>query len=256
MLIQPTLDQLYKMRLNGMAEAFRRQLEDPNVAELSFEERFGLLVESHYVWKESRALARRLSLARLKVKGVLEDIDFRHPRGLDRARLLSLANESRWVRLKQNIVLVGPTGIGKSFIACALAHKACRDGYKALYTRAPQLFRDFRTAHAEGSFVKLLNKLARIDCLIVDDFAMNPMTESERRDFLEICNDRFDLRSTLLASQLPPRRWHDQVGDPTTADSILDRVLHIAHRFDLDGESLRKVQGRARLAEAAQGGAA
>ena len=132
MLIQPTFDQLYKMRLNGMAEAFRRQLEDPNVAELSFEERFGLLVESHYVWKETRALTRRLSLAKLKVKGVLEDIDFRHPRGLDRARLLSLANESRWVRLKQNIVLVGPTGIGKSYIACALAHKACRDGYKAL----------------------------------------------------------------------------------------------------------------------------
>lgn len=249
MLIQPILDQLYKLRLNGMAEAFRKQLEDPQATELGFEDRFGLLVDSQYVWKESRALTRRLSLAKLRVQAPLEDIDFRHPRGLGRARWLSLVNESRWVRARHNVLLVGPTGIGKTYLACALAHKACRDGFSALYTRAPQLLRDLRAAHADGSFPKRLQKLARTDVLVVDDFCMNPMTESERRDFLEVCDDRYERRSTVLASQVPTASWHEQVGDPTVADSILDRLLHNAHRFDLSGESLRKSRGQARLAD-------
>ena len=244
MLTQPIFEQLYAMRLNGMADAFRKQLENPAVAELSLEERFGLLVESQWTLKADRALARRLALAHFKFKAVLEDVDFRHQRGLERPRLLSLANESRWVRLKQNVVFVGPTGIGKSYLGCALAHKACRDGFSVLYTRSPQLFRDLQTAHADGSFARLLSKLARIDVLVVDDFAMSPMSELERRDFLDICEDRYQLRSTVLTSQLPTIRWHDHIGDPTVADSILDRLVHHAHYFELSGDSLRKQRGR------------
>jgi len=247
MLMQPTLEQLYAMRLNGMAEAFRRQLEDPAASELAFEERFALLVESQWTWKESRALTRRLQLAKLKQQACLEDIDFRHPRGLEQARWMSLAHESAWVRRKQNVVLVGPTGVGKSFLACALAHRACRDGFSALYTRAPQLFRELHAARAEGSLARLLAKLAKVDALVVDDFALAPMSEPERRDFLDICDDRYRLRSTILTSQLPTDRWHGPIGDPTVADSILDRMVHHAHRFELQGESLRKVRGQAEL---------
>ena len=247
MLMQPTLEQLYAMRLNGMAEAFRRQLEDPAASELAFEERFALLVESQWTWKASRALTRRLALAKLKQQACLEDIDFRHPRGLEQARWMSLAHESAWVRRKQNVVLVGPTGVGKSFLACALAHRACRDGFSALYTRAPQLFRELHAARAEGSLARLLAKLAKIDALVVDDFALAPMSEPERRDFLDICDDRYRLRSTILTSQLPTDRWHGPIGEPTVADSILDRMVHHAHRFELQGESLRKLRGQAEL---------
>ncbi|MDE0487688.1 MAG: IS21-like element helper ATPase IstB [Gammaproteobacteria bacterium] len=253
MLMQPTLEQLYAMRLNGMAEAFRRQLEDPAASELAFEERFALLVESQWTWKESRALTRRLQLAKLKQQACLEDIDFRHPRGLEQARWMSLAHESAWVRRKQNVVLVGPTGVGKSFLACALAHRACRDGFSALYTRAPQLLRELHAARAEGSLARLLAKLAKIDALVVDDFALAPMSEAERRDFLDICDDRYRLRSTILTSQLPADRWHGPIGDPTVADSILDRMVHHAHRFELQGESLRKVRGQAELTAATEG---
>lgn len=253
MLMQPTLEQLYGMRLNGMADAFRRQLEDPAASELAFEERFALLVESQWTWKESRALTRRLALAKLKQQACLEDIDFRHPRGLERARWMSLAHESAWLRRKQNVVLVGPSGIGKSFLACALAQRACRDGFSALYTRAPQLFRELHGARAEGSLSRLLAKLAKIDALVVDDFALAPMSELERRDFLDICDDRYRLRSTILTSQLPTDRWHGPIGDPTVADSILDRMVHHAHRFELQGESLRKVRGRAEITAGEEG---
>lgn len=255
MLMQPTLEQLYGMRLNGMADAFRRQLEDPAASELTFEERFALLVESQWTWKESRALTRRLALAKLKQQACLEDIDFRHPRGLERARWMSLAHESAWLRRKQNVVLVGPSGIGKSFLACALAQRACRDGFSALYTRAPQLFRQLHAARAEGRLSLLLAKLAKIDALVVDDFALAPLSELERRDFLDICDDRYRLRSTILTSQLPTDRWHGPIGDPTVADSILDRMVHHAHRFELQGESLRKVRGQAEITASAEGAA-
>jgi DNA replication protein DnaC len=253
--MQPTLEQLYGMRLNGMAEALRRQLEDPAASELAFEERFALLVESQWTWKESRALTRRLALAKLKQQACLEDIDFRHPRGLDRARWMSLAHESAWLRRKQNVVLVGPSGIGKSFLACALAQRACRDGFSALYTRAPQLFRELHAARAEGGLSRLLAKLAKIDALVVDDFALAPMSELERRDFLDICDDRYRLRSTILTSQLPTQSWHEPIGEPTVADSILDRMVHHAHRFELQGESLRKVHGRAEITAGEEGAA-
>ena len=189
-------------------------------------------MESQWTWKESRALTRRLALAKLKQPACLEEIDFRHPRGLDRGRFTGMAHESAWVRRKQNVLLVGPTGVGKSYLACALAHRACRD---------------LQAARAAGGLERLLVKLARVDALVVDDFALAPMSELERRDFLDICDDRYRLRSTVLTSQLPADRWHGPVGDPTVADSILDRLVHHAHRFELRAESLRKVRDRAAI---------
>jgi DNA replication protein DnaC len=244
MLTRQTLEKLYTMKLNGMAEAFQQQLEDADISNLSFEERFGLLVDQQWIWKENRALARRLTQARFKISAAVEDIDFRHSRGLDRKLIRSLTAESRWVRQHQQLFLLGPTGIGKSYLACALAQKACRDGYTALYTRASQLFRDLAIARADGSLPRRLLRMSRIDVLIVDDWAMAPMNELERRDFLEICDDRYQRRSTILTSQLPVAKWHAQIGDPTIADSILDRLVHNAHRIELDGESMRKKRAR------------
>lgn len=253
MLTEQTLDKLHTMKLHGMAEAFRHQQEDPAIAGLSFEDRFGLLVDQQWSWKEDRALSRRLAQARFKLAAAVEDIDYRHARGLDRKLIRSLAAESRWVRQHHNVFLLGPAGIGKSYLACALAQKACRDGFTALYTRAPQLFRELAVAHADGSLPRRLLRLARIDVLIVDDWAMAPLNEVERRDFLEVCDDRYQRRSTILTSQLPVAKWHAQIGDPTIADSILDRLVHEAHRIELQGESMRKKRaGKTPLDEEAQ----
>ncbi|HZU29004.1 MAG TPA: IS21-like element helper ATPase IstB [Bryobacteraceae bacterium] len=243
MLNQQTLHKLYVMRLNGMADAFRQQLEQPDSAGLSFDERFGMLVDRQWSWKEERALARRLRSSRLKGTASVEDIDYQTPRGLDRALVRSLASESEWVKQHQNIFLIGATGVGKSWIACALAHKACRDGYTVYYARSAQLFRELALAHADGSFSRLLRRLAQTDVLLIDDFCMAPLTEAERRDLLEICDDRYQTRSTILTSQVPVPGWHAQIGDPTAADSILDRLVHNAQRLELKGESMRKKRG-------------
>ncbi|MGH8678224.1 MAG: IS21-like element helper ATPase IstB [Burkholderiales bacterium] len=240
MLNQQTIEKLYAMRLRGMAEAFRTQSEQASRDELSFEERFALLVDQQWNWRQNRALARRLTHAQLRHRASVEDIDFQQPRGLDRTVLRSLIQDSAWVRQHHNVFLIGPTGIGKSFLACALAEKACRDGCTALYTRAAQLFRDLSLARADGSLRSLLARLAKIDVLVVDDWAMTSLAEAERRDFLEICEDRYQRRSTILTSQLPVAKWHEQIGDPTLADSILDRLVHQAHRFELRGDSMRK----------------
>lgn len=240
MLNQQTITKLNVMRLNGMAEAFRAQLEQPAMAGLSFEERFAMLVDSQWTYKENRALNRRLRNSRLKNTATVEDIDYQAQRGLDRALLRSLSADSDWVRQHQNILLSGPTGVGKSWLGCALAHKACRDGYTAYYARASQLFRELALAHADGSFGRFIRRLAQTDVLVVDDFAMAPLSEFERRDFLEICDDRYQTRSTVLTSQLPVAKWHAQIGDPTIADSILDRLVHNAHRIELKGDSLRR----------------
>ncbi len=244
MLNQQTFNKLHVMRLNGMADAFRQQLEQTGLGELSFEERFGLLVDRQWSWKEDRALSRRLRASRLKSTAAVEDIDYQVPRGLDRSLLRSLTAESEWVKKHQNVILTGATGVGKSWLATALAHKACRDGYTSYYARASQLFRELALAHADGSFGRLLRRLALTDVLVVDDWAMAPLTETERRDFLEICDDRYQTRSTVLTSQVPVANWHAQIGDPTSADSILDRLVHNAHRIDLKGDSIRKKNGK------------
>jgi DNA replication protein DnaC len=243
MLNQPTLEKLQAMKLHGMADAFRAQLETTDSHALTFEERFALLVDQQWLWKENRALARRLRSARLKEKGVIEDIDYQHPRGLDRKLIRTLAT-GEWVRQHQHILLLGPTGIGKTWLACALAQKACRDGFTILHKRAAELFRELAVAHVDGSFGRLLTRLSRIDILVLDDFAMAPLKDSERRDFLEICDDRYQRRSLILTSQMPLAHWHEQIGDVSVADSILDRVVHNAYRIELNGESMRKKRGR------------
>lgn len=242
MLEQPMMDKLIAMRLTGMVEALKAQQQDPTVQELGFLERFGLVVDRQWDWRRNQALARRLKTAKLRGNPCMEDIDYRTPRGLDRSVIRALTQDSAWVRNHENVFVLGPTGSGKSFIACAFAQKACRDGYSALYLRAPALFRDLGLARADGSLRTLLARFNRMDVLVVDDWAMAPLSENERRDFWEICEDRYQTRSLVLASQLPVARWHEQIGDPTVADGILDRLVHNAHRIELRGESMRKAR--------------
>jgi DNA replication protein DnaC len=243
MLNQPTIEKLHTMKMHGMADAFRAQLETTESHQLSFEERFALLVDQQWLWKENRALGRRLRCAKLKQRAVIEDVNYQHPRQLDRRLLRTLAS-SEWVRQKLNLVFTGPTGIGKSWLACALAQKACREGFSVLHKKTSELFRELAIAQADGSMGRMLLRLAQIDVLLLDDFAMAPLKDSERRDFLEVCDDRYQHRSMILTSQMPVTHWHEQIGDPTVADSILDRVVHNAYRIDLSGESIRKLRGR------------
>jgi DNA replication protein DnaC len=243
MLQEPMMEKLTTMRLLGMVDALKAQEQDPASGELSFLERLGLLVDHQWNWRENQALARRLYVAKLKGNACVEDIDYRTARGLDKSVIRALAQKSAWVANHENIFVLGPTGVGKSFVACALAQKACRDGYSALYTRATALFRDLAIARADGSLRNLLVRLSRIDVLIIDDWAMAPLGETERRDFWEICEERYQVRSTILTSQLPVTRWHEQIGDPTAADGILDRLVHNAHRIEMRGDSMRKKRG-------------
>ena len=243
MLNQQTIEKLCAMRLRGMADAFTQQEEDPNTTQLAFEERFALLVDWQWNWRQNRALERRLREGRLQGPACIEDIDFRAARGLDRQVVRSLINDSDWVRRHQHIFLIGPTGIGKTFLARAFGQKACRDGFTAYFATAAQLFREMELARANGSYAKQLRALGQVDVLIVDDWAMAPLGEVERRSFLEICDERYLTKSTLLTSQLPVAKWHGQIGDPTIADSILDRLVHGAHRLEMQGESMRKKRG-------------
>jgi DNA replication protein DnaC len=246
MLTQPTIEKLVAMRLRGMADAFREQQESVDSQRLSFEERLGLMIDRQWNWRQNLALERRLRNGRLQGSACIEDIDYRTSRGLDRQVVRSLIQESAWVREHQHLFLIGPTGIGKTWLARAFAQKACRDGYTALFQKSAELLRGLAISRADGSHSKLLYQLGHVDLLIVDDWAMAPMTEAERRDFLEICDVRYQARSTLLTSQLPVTNWHAQIGDPTIADSILDRLVHNAHRIELKGESIRKLRGQKR----------
>ena len=242
MFSNPTLERLRAMRLTPMAEAFVRQQEDPNLIHLGFEERFGLLVDHQWLSRQNRALDRRLKLARLGQRAAIEDLDYQHPRGLDRATITGLST-SQWVTSRHNVLITGPAGVGKSFLACALAQKAVRDGFQALYFRATRLFQELAVARADGSLPLLFRRIGRTPLLVVDDWAMQPLNDVERRDFLEICEERYERGATLLTSQFAVRDWHKQIGDPTLADSILDRLVHNAYRIELKGESMRKRKG-------------
>jgi len=242
MVLEETLEKLRSMRLHGMRAAYEHQLEQPETASLSFEDRFGLLVDQEWTFRENRKLDYRLRNAKLKIKDAsVEQIDYRIPRNLNKSLVLSLAN-SDWVAKRQNIIITGPTGSGKSFLACALAQKACRDGYTALYSRISMLFYELSLSRADGSYGKLLQKLAKVRVLVVDDWGLAPLEEMERRDFLEILEDRHNTSSTIMTSQLPIKKWHDTIGEPTLADAICDRIVHNAHKITLKGESVRKIK--------------
>ena len=239
MLIEPTLDSLNRLKLHGMAAALSEQITQSATHGLSFEERLGLLVDREITHRDNRRLTRLLQLAQLKLRACLEDIDLRSRRGLDRAQLASLAS-CDWMRAAHNLLIHGPTGSGKTFLACALAHQACRQGLSALYVRAPRLFEELNLCHADGSFGKRLAALAKLSLIVIDDFAISPIGPRERNDLLEVLDDRVGTRSTIITSQLPIEHWHDYIADPTLADAILDRLLHSAHKIHLEGESMRK----------------
>ena len=243
MLTQPMMEKLQALRLQGMIEALQQQEQDDDTRELGFLDRMALLIDRQWTWRQNQVLTRRLQASRLKGAACVENIDYRAERGLNRSVIRALAQDSAWVKNHEHIFVLGPTGVGKSYVASALAQKACRDGYKVHYTRTAALFRDLNLARADGSLRQLLKRLNRIDVLVVDDWAMTPMSEAERRDFWEISEDRYQTRSMILTSQLPVSRWHEQIGDPTLADAILDRLVHNAHRIEMRGESMRKQSG-------------
>jgi DNA replication protein DnaC len=232
-----------------MVGAIRQQLEQPSVQELSFEERLAMIVDREWLFRENRRLTRRLKEAGLKQQAAVEDIDFRHSRGLDKSVMLTLSN-CQWIRNHQNVIITGPTGIGKSYLAEALAQKACREGFTALYYRSSRIFRDLAIARGDGNYSKLLIKLAKTDLLVVDDWGLSSLTDAERRDFLEVMEDRHGIRSTVITSQYPVAKWHELIGEPTLADAILDRIVHNAHKIVLKGESMRKT--RSKLTQADQ----
>lgn len=239
MLPNPTLDKLQTLRLNGMLKALSEQYGTPDIASLSFEERLGLMVDRELTERENTRLSSRLKAARLRHNACLEDIDYRSPRGLDKSLILQLGS-GQWLREGLNLIIGGPTGVGKTWLACALAHKACRDGYSVRYLRLPRLLEDLGMAHGDGRFAKLMASYAKTDLLILDDWGLAPFTVEQRRDMLELLDDRYGQRSTLVTSQMPVDKWHELIGDPTLADAILDRLVHNAYRIELKGESMRR----------------
>lgn len=240
MLNHPTLNKLQSMKFHGMAHAFAEQLDSADIATLDFDDRFALLVDREWTERHSRQFSNRLRRARLRhPSACLEDIDYRHRRGLDKALIASLGS-CQWLRERLDVLITGPTGVGKSWLACALAHQACREGYSALYLRLPRLLTELDIGRGDGRYAKLLASLAKTDLLILDDWGLTPMTAAHRRDLLEVIEERHTRRSTIATSQLPLDKWHDFIGDPTLADAILDRLVHSAYKFNLKGESMRK----------------
>jgi len=239
MLNEQTFEKLYQMKLNGMAEGLNEQLAQPDINQLSFDERLSLLVDRQWTWKENKRLDRLLRNAKLKLNACIEDIDYKRARGIDKSVVLSLAG-CEWIRQVQNIIITGPTGVGKTYLACAMANLACRRGHSALYVRTPRLLQQLLIAKADGTYVKIMNKLAKAKVLIIDDLGLAPLADSERRDLLEVIEDRYELCSTIITSQLPIDLWHDNIGDPTIADAILDRLVHNSHKITLKGGSMRR----------------
>lgn len=243
MLVHPTLDKIEQLRLFGMAKALREQLQNQKATALNFEERLGLLVDREMTERENKRLTTRLRTAKLRISAAIEDIDFRQARGLDKSLLLSLAS-NQWIAEHHNLLIIGPTGVGKSYIACALSHKACRDGHAVMYQRLPRLLEELALSHHDGRYRKLMKSILKADLLVLDDFGLASLTTEQQRDLLEIIEDRYDRRSTLVTSQLPVNHWHDILADPTLADAILDRLVHNAYKIELKGESMRKSKSK------------
>jgi DNA replication protein DnaC len=249
MQIQPTLDKLNVMKLFGMAIALSEQMTHGAAQGLSFEERLALLLDRESLYRENRRMTRLQQLAQFKQRAALEDLDYRKHTGLDRSQLASLA-ACDWIRASQHVLIHGATGSGKTFLACALGHQACRNGMSVLYVRAPRLFEELTLCHADGSFPKRLAAIAKINVLIIDDFAIAPIGPRERNDLLELIDDRVGTRSCIVTSQLPIEDWHDYIGDPTLADAILDRLVHRSHRIHLEAkESIRKTEAEEEFAK-------
>ncbi len=239
MLNEHTLDQLRSLRLDGMVRAIEEQATSTAASALGFDDRFTLLVQREIAWRDDRRVTRLLKAAKLKVSSAcVEDINWRASRSLDRSLVAALAGGD-WLRHGQNLLITGMTGCGKTWLACALAHQAARSGFSVLYTRAARLFDELQVAHGDGSFSRRLAQLAKLDLLVLDDFAISPMGAGERNDLLEVLDDRVGTRSTLITSQLPVKSWHTYLDDPTLADAILDRVVHSSHKIALKGKSLR-----------------
>ena len=238
---EQTFEKLYSLKLNGFAQALEEQTKNPEVSSLSFEDRLAGLVDAQWLWRENRAVASRLRKARLKVPASMEDINYRHQRQLDKSLVRSLAS-CDWVKQHHNITISGASGLGKTYLCCALLEQACRKGYTAYYASAPKFFRQLAIGYADGSFDRILSKLARVDVLGIDDWGLTSLGEMERRHFLEVMDDRGGSRSTILTSQFPVENWHDLIGSPTLADAVMERVLSNSYRPVLSGDTMRPVK--------------
>lgn len=239
MLSEQTLSALNALKLFGMARGFSERLAHPKVADLSHEEFFGLLVQDEKTYRENLRLKRLLKNAKLKQQAALEDIDYRHPRGLNKQLILELCS-AQWLLHHRSVLLTGPTGVGKSYLACALGNFAARSGYSVLYLRAPRLFETLLQAKGDGTHLKTLTRLAKVQLLILDDLLISPISDTERRDLLEIIEDRHEQATTIVTSQYPTKEWYHLIGEPTIADAICDRLLHHSYKIELKGESIRK----------------
>lgn len=239
MLTNPTLETLRSMRLYGMAQAYTEQTQQPEITTMSFDDRFAMIVDHEWSCRQDRRLARLLKEAKLKISACPEDIDYNRPRGLDRSVMRSLVT-CDWIRQHHNALVSGPTGVGKTFVVCALAFAACRQGFSARYWRLSKLLFEISLARGDGSYGNLLNRLSRVDLLVIDDWGISPISEQETRDILDIVDDRSLTRSTIIASQLPLEEWYSSMADPSMAEAILDRLVHNAYKIVMKGESMRK----------------
>lgn len=239
MLKIPTVEKFKELKLNGIVQGLEEQLASTNYDDLSFEERMGLLADKEMTFRENRRLKTRLTQAKLRINACMEDIDYSVRRGIDKSLIQSL-HTCDWLKDKLNIVVTGPTGVGKSFLCCAFAHRACLRGYKSRYFRSSKLFGELRLAAADGRYPKLMNTLAKTNLLVIDDWGLNELNNQSRNDLLDILEDRYGKHSTIIASQLPVEHWHKMIGNPTIADAILDRIVHNCYKINLKGESMRR----------------